>query len=414
MPRIVKPLTATEVKQAKPQAKEYLKPDGEGLFLRIKPTGAKSWLFRYAVPYTGKRTHIGFGAFPAVSLAEARRRRESARELLAQNIDPKKHREEQEQQERRLNDNTLERAIRQWFAVKKTKVTPSYAEDIIRSLERYIVPELGKVPITEIKAPAAIAALKPVAAKGALETVKRVTQRLNEVMTYAVNTGMLDANPLAGIRHAFEAPAKKNQPTLKPAQLQELMQALHTASIKRTTRCLIEWQLNTMVRPSEAAGARWEEIDLEGKLWHIPAERMKKKRPHTVPLSPQAIALLEVMRPLSGHREHIFPADRDPTKHANAQTANMALKRMGFKDMLVAHGLRALASTTLNEQGFDPDVVEAALAHVDSNDVRAAYNRAEYLERRRVMMNWWSEHIEQAATGNMSMAAGTKALRAVN
>ncbi len=413
MPKTVKPLSPTQVKQAKPGAKDYLLTDGKGLALKIKPTGAKSWVFKYLNPRLGKRSNIGFGAYPAVSLAEARRHRDSALELLAKGIDPKQHRDEKELQIRYLNDNTLERAVRQWFTLKKTKVSPGYAADIMRSLERYILPSLGQTPITEIKAPATIAVLKPVAAKGALETVKRLAQRLNEVMTYAVNTGMVDANPLAGIRHAFESPAKKNQPTLKPEQLPDLMKALTTASIKRITRYLIEWQLNTMVRPSEAAGTRWDEIDLENKVWNVPAERMKKKRPHTVPLSPQAINLLRAMKPISGHREYVFPADRDPRKHANPQTANMALKRMGFKAMLVAHGLRALASTTLNEQGFNPDVIEAALAHVDSNEVRAAYNRAEYLEQRRVMMNWWSKHIEQAATGNMSLAAGTKALRAV-
>lgn len=273
---------------------------------------------------------------------------------------------------------------------------------------------MGKLPIHKIKAPATIQALQPLAAKGSLETVKRVCQRLNEIMTYSVNTGIAEANPLTGIRDAFEAPSKKHMPALKPEELPELMRALTTASIKITTRCLIEWQLHTMVRPSEAAGTRWEEIDLEGQLWHIPAERMKKKHPHTVPLSPQTITLLEIMKPISGTREHVFVADRDPTKHTHQQTANMALKRMGFAGRLVAHGMRSTASTTLNEQGFDPDVVEAALAHVDSNEVRKAYNRSEYIERRKVMMNWWSEHIEKAATGNMSLSAGKKTLRAIS
>jgi integrase len=229
-----------------------------------------------------------------------------------------------------------------------------------------------------------------------------------------VNTGLLEANPLAGINKAFQTPDKKHMPALKPSELPELMQTLTTASIKLTTRCLIEWQLHTMVRPSEAAGACWQEIDFDNKLWHIPAERMKKKRAHTVPLSQQAIALLEVMKPISIGRKHVFIADRMPTKHTHVQTANMALKRMGFSGRLVAHGMRSIASTTLNEQGFDADVIEAALAHIDSNEVRKAYNRSEYLERRTVMMKWWSEHIQKAAIGNMSLATGIKALRAIS
>jgi integrase len=159
-----------------------------------------------------------------------------------------------------------------------------------------------------------------------------------------------------------------------------------------------------MVRPSEAAGATWAEIDLDNKLWNIPAERMKKKRAHSVPLTDQTLSLLEAMRPFSGNREHIFPADRNPRSSANSQTANMAIKRMGYGGKLVAHGLRSIASTSLNEQGFDPEIIEAALAHVDQNEVRRAYNRSDYLERRRKLMDSWSDHIEQAAMGNLGIA----------
>ena len=192
---------------------------------------------------------------------------------------------------------------------------------------------------------------------------------------------------------------------LKPAELPELMRAIANASIKRTTRCLIEWQLHTMTRPSEASGAMWEEIDLENKIWTIPAGRMKKRRDQRIPLSEQMIELLEVIRPISGHREYVFPSDRDPKKPCNSQTVNMALKRMGFAGRLVSHGLRSLASTTLNEQGFDRDLIEAALAHVDDNQVRSAYNRTDYIERRRPMMYWWSEHIQEAATGCFSVTS---------
>ena len=173
------------------------------------------------------------------------------------------------------------------------------------------------------------------------------------------------------------------------------------ASIKCTTRCLIEWQLHTMTRPSEASGARWDEIDLDEKIWVIPAERMKKRKEHRIPLTEQALELLVVIRPISGNRVYIFPSDRDPKKPCNSQTANMALKRMGFAGRLVSHGLRSLASTTLNEQGFEADLIEAALAHVDDNQVRSAYNRTDYLERRRPMMFWYNGHIEEASKGEL-------------
>ena len=407
------PLTNTEVKQAKPKSKEYNLADGKGLALRVKPTGSKLWLFNYSHRTTKKRVNLSLGQYPALSLADARRKTEEYRSLLTQGIDPKEHKLEQERAERAAHTNTLKHVAAQWFEVKRASLTESYAQDLWRSLELHIFPIMGDHPIHKIKAPATIDALRPVAAKGSLETVRRVAQRLNEIMNYAVNTGLIDANPLTGIRQAFQAPAKKHMPALKPEELPELMRALTTASIKLTTRYLIEWQLHTMVRPSEAAGTRWDEIDFENALWRIPADRMKKKRPHTVPLSPQALALIQALRPISGSRAYIFRADRDPNMHTNPQTANVALKRMGFGGRLVAHGLRSIASTTLNEQGFDPDVIEAALAHVDSNEVRSAYNRAEYLKRRTVMMDWWSEHIEQAATGNMSLAAGKQTLRAI-
>ncbi len=167
-----------------------------------------------------------------------------------------------------------------------------------------------------------------------------------------------------------------------------------------------------MVRPSEAAGTRWDEIDLDAATWKIPAERMKRKKEHVVPLSSQCLALLELMKPISEHSQFVFPSDHGPKKHTNPQTANTALKRMGFDKQLVAHGMRSLASTILNEEGFDGDVIEAALAHIGNNEVRNAYNRANYLERRKPVMNWWSDHIEKAATGNMSLT-GNKGLKLV-
>lgn len=231
-------------------------------------------------------------------------------------------------------------------------------------------------------------------------------------MIYATNSGLISANSLAGISKAFGVPDKKHMPTIRPEKLPELMKAIDKARIMITTRCLIQWQLHTMVRPSEAAGTRWEEIDQDKKLWIIPPERMKKKRAHTVPLTSQAIDLLEEMKPLSGIREHVFPADRKPRQSANPQTANMALIRMGYKGLLTAHGMRSIASTVLNEQGFDSDVIESALAHSEQNGVRRAYNRAEYLERRRGLMCWWSDYIEQAAMGNMNLS-GQKGLNIV-
>jgi integrase len=412
MTRTTKPLTNTEVKQAKPKDKVYTLSDGDGLQLRIKPNGTKSWLFDYRRPYTKKRTCLSFGAFPELSLAQARGKRKEARELLAKDIDPKEHREEVNRLNETALNNTLEHIATKWLEVKKAKVSADHATDTWRSLELHIFPNLGKVPIHKVTAVKAIEIINPIAAKGSLETVKRLCQRLNEIMIYAVNTGLVNSNPLAGIGKAYQSPIKQHLPTLKPEQLPTLLTTLSFASIKITTRCVIEWQLHTMVRPSEAAGARWNEIDFENNVWDIQAERMKSKKPHSVPLSTHALSLLEIMKPISSRSDYIFPSNSNIKKHTNASTANMALKRMGFENQLVAHGLRSLASTILNEEGFDPDVIEAALAHIGKNEVRNAYNRAIYLERRKPMMQWWSDHIEQAATGNISLT-GRKALKLI-
>ena len=414
MAKIVKPLTHTEITQAKPKEKEYNLSDGDGLILRVKPNGSKLWIFNYYHPYTKKRKNLSLGIFPDITLAEARQHRLEARSLVASNIDPKEHRDNIQKVIEQEHLNTLKKVASDWFEIKKTKVSSDYAIDIWRSLNNHIFPHLGQYPIGKLTATNTIETLKPIAAKGSLETVRRLCQRINEIMIFAVNTGIIFSNPLSGINHAFETPKKQLMATLKPNELPELMAALNTASIKIVTRYLIEWQLHTMVRPSEAAGTKWSEIDLDNKVWVVPAERMKMKREHTIPLSKQAFMLLKKLQPISSHREYLFPADRNPRTHANSQTANMALKRMGFGGKLVSHGMRALASTILNEQGFDPDLIEAALAHVDKDEVRRAYNRAEYIERRRPIMTWWSEHIEKAATGSITLANGIKGLRIVS
>jgi integrase len=408
------PLTNTEVKQAKSKNKEYNLADGGGLALRVKPNGSKLWVFNYTRPYSKKRANLGYGTYPEVSLAQARRKRDQARELLAQDIDPKQHKEEQHREQAEANANTLTNVVEQWYEVKQTQITPSYAEDIIRSLRNHVLPKLGEWPIHQITAPLVINSLKPLANSGKLEAVKRVSQRMNEVMVYAVNTGIIQHNPLAGIRHAFETPTVTNNPTLKPEELPELVQTLSKANIREVTRQLIMWQLHTMTRPSEAAGARWDEIDRNKGLWVIPAARMKKRREHSIPLYPNTLAILDEIEAITGRSEYVFPSDINPRKCANSSTANVALKRMGFKGRLTAHGMRALASTTLNEQGFDSDVIEAALAHVDKNTVRGAYNRAQYLQRRGAMMDWWGRRIEQAANNKLINADAGNILRVVS
>ncbi len=398
-------LSEFKIKSAKPSEKDYVLFDGGGLQMRVRSNGSKQWNFNYRHPVTKKRINMGLGTFPEVSLAQARKGSIAAREVLAQGLDPKEQRDAVLQAKQADTEHTFQNVATSWYELKKDAVTPAYAEDIWRSLTLHVFPDLATTPISAISAPQVINLLRPLETKGSLETVKRLSQRLNEIMTYGVNSGLIHANPLSGIRSVFKKPKKKNMAALAPDELKELMVAIANASIKRTTRCLIEWQLNTMTRPAEAATTCWADIDFDKRIWTIPAERMKKRRAHIVPLTDQALALLEAIKPYSGHREYVFPADRNPRTHCNSQTANMALKRMGFEGRLVSHGMRSMASTILNEHGWDPELIEVALAHVDKDEVRSAYNHADYIERRRPMMAWWSEHIQEAATGNLSVSA---------
>lgn len=393
MARITRPLTNNEILKAKPRDKDFTLHDGDGLFLLVKTSGKKLWRFRYQRPNSTSRTNLSLGAYPALTLAAARQIRDQHLSLLAQDIDPQQQQEIVSEQRQIELDSVFSTVAANWFQLKSKSVTPNYAKDIWRSLEKDVFPAIGEIPVQDIKARTIIEALGPIKARGALETVRRLVQRINEIMIYAVNTGLLDANPASGVGMAFERPKKQNMPTLRPEELPKLMRSLVMSNLSVPTRCLIEWQLLTLVRPSEASATSWEEIDFDSKLWIIPAERMKGKREHIVPLSSQALELLEIMKPISGQRKYIFPSRNDPKQPMNSQTANAALKRIGYGGKLVAHGLRSIASTAMNEAEFNADVIEAALAHSDKNEVRRAYNRSTYLEQRITLMNWWSNFV---------------------
>ncbi|HIH9952770.1 TPA: integrase domain-containing protein [Klebsiella pneumoniae] len=389
MARITRPLTNNEILKAKPREKDFTLHDGDGLFLLVKTTGKKLWRFRYQRPNSCSRTNLSLGSYPALTLATARQIRDQHLTTLAQGMDPQQQQELASEQHQIELDSIFSTVAANWFQIKSKSVTEDYAKDIWRSLDKDVFPTIGSIPVQEIKARTIVEALEPIKARGALETVRRLVQRINEIMIYAVNTGLIDVNPASGVGMAFEKPKKQNMPTLRPEELPRLMRSLVMSNLSVATRCLIEWQLLTLVRPSEASGARWAEIDLDAKLWTIPAERMKAKREHIVPLSQQALDILELMKPISAQREHVFPSRNDPKQAMNSQTANAALKRIGYGGKLVAHGLRSIASTAMNEAGFNPDIIEAALAHSDKNEVRRAYNRSTYLVQRQEIMKWW-------------------------
>ncbi len=410
MSHLLQKLTAKEVKEAKGKEKPYRVNDGGGLYLLVKPNNLKYWEFRYRNRLTGKATLLGLGSLDVLTLKQARDKAHAMRVLLNEGIDPKQNRLDKEAKKREELANTFFSVAQGWVQTKN-KLKPKTVQGNWRKLELYAFPKFGDMPVTTLTPLIVQEALRPLAARGKLETVKRTIQLVNEVMNYAINSGLLQHNVLAGVGKTFECPEVKHMAALKPGEITELLQSVATANMYIATKCLIEFQLHTMARPGEAAGARWDEIDFDNQLWIIPESRMKMKRDHRVPLTPQTIAILERVRLLSGNRVHVFPSMRYPKRSIDSETINKALGRIGFKNRTTAHGLRSLASTTLNERGFDPDVIEAALAHQDRNAIRSAYNRTDYLERRRKMMEWWSSYIDDAAVGSLSVT-GTIHLRA--
>lgn len=400
MGRITKPLSATQIESAKPKEKEYNLSDGQGLHLRIKPNGTKLWLFNYSHPITRKRTNIGLGKYPSVSLALARSLRADNLELLAKKVDPKSYRDALATKQKEASALTFQVVAEEWLRHHSSSVKNETIIAIEKSLKKNVLPYIGGMPILEVKFSfLKNDVIRKIIDRQSLVIARKVARRINQIMTFAVLNEYIEFNPASELSKLIPASHQRNLPALNPEEMGELLKAAHFSSMTLQTRCLFEWQLHTMVRPGEAVSAQWSEIDFSKRLWIIPANKMKAKREHIVPLTAAVISILDIMAPISGHREYIFPSNIDPNTCMNRETLNRALVRMGFKGRTVAHGLRALASTTLNENGFEPDIIEAALAHKDSNKVRAAYNRATYLEQRRELMNWWSNHVLESCEG---------------
>ena len=399
MAKIAKKLTDTEIKSTKPAEKEVNLFDGDGLLLRIAPLakgGKKNWYFRYAVPVTKKRTKVSLGTYPHLTLAKARALRDEYLSLLTNGIDPQVHNNQKANALKDATEHTFQAVAKKWLdeKVKTSGISQDHANDIWRSLERNIFSTLGDTPIKEIRPKMLKQHLEPIEKRGVLETLRRIISRLNEIFRYAATEELIEFNPADNLGQRFSKPKKQNMPALPPSELPRFLVALNNASIRLETRLLIEWQLLTWVRPGEAVRTRWSDIDIETGMWNIPAEFMKMKKPHKVPLSKEALRVLDLMKVISGHREWVFPSIKAPLNHMHEQTANAAIIRMGFGGELVAHGMRSIARTAAEGSGeFRADVLEAALAHSKKDEIIAAYNRAEYLTERVVLMQWWSDYV---------------------
>jgi integrase len=401
MPKKSAPLTQKQIDAARYAAGGKNKLfDGDGLFLWLQPTGAKWWRFKYRRPKTGKENLLAFGTYPDVSLKKARTKRGEARALLADEIDPGEQRKEKARQERAAAENSFEAVAREWHGKFGPTWTQHHSDDVRRRLEKNLYPEFGTKPISEITAPMLLAAARKVESRGAHDLAHRMIGVASQVFRYAIATGRCERDPAPDLRGALTPHRKKHQPAVKPEELPALLRAIdgYPAIGDGQTALALRLLCLTFVRTNELIGAEWAEIDIDAGIWIVPAERMKMKTEHVVPLSTQAVALLRELQVLACGSRYVLPG-RNSDKPISNNTLLFALYRLGYKGKMTGHGFRTVASTILNESGFRLDVIERQLAHCERNAVRGAYNRAEYLPERQAMLQQWADMVDALAQG---------------
>jgi len=394
------PLTDTTIRNAKPGDRPYKLFDVHGLYLLVAPTGGKWWRLKYR--FGGKEKLLSVGTYPDVTLRAARERRDDARKLLASGVDPGESRKAERQARLLAAANSFESVAREWHGKQVNIWKPKHAGDVLRRLETNIFPHLGHRPIGDIEALELLATVRKIEARGAHDLAHRVLAVAGQVFRYGVATGRCRRDPAADLRGALTPHKAKHQAAVRPEELPALLRKIDAYDQEfgdTLTRLALQLLATTFVRTSELIGAKWAEFDLAAATWVIPAERMKMKTEHLVPLSNQALAILAQIKPLSGRSDYLFPG-RNRDKPISNNTMLFALYRMGYKGKMTGHGFRAVASTIMNESGlFRPDVVERQLAHCERNEVRGAYNRAEYLPERRTLMQWWGDYLDGVKAG---------------
>lgn len=397
-------LTALQVRNAKPVDKPYKLTDGHGLFLHVAESGKKTWRYRYRI--AGTESTFVMGEYPQMSLEEARKARGSAREQVKQEINPAQGRREQKQEivekkkaAREIVLNSFETVALEWIRLQKDRWSRDHANAVRATLERDVFPLIGNHQVDTITPPMVLQVLRNIENRGALEIAHKVQQRMHAVFRYAVQTGKATFNPAADMRGVLKAKKVVHMAALKREELPEFLRKLTVADIHSTTRLALKFTMLTAARSGEVRGATWDEINLHSAIWRIPAERMKMDSSHNVPLSKQAMAILERMGKLFGQEGLVFPGIRQNSNQLSENTLLYALYRIGYHSKATVHGFRATFSTIANESGFDGDVIEKALAHEERNRVRAAYHRSEYIEQRKKLMQWWADFLDQMEAG---------------
>lgn len=392
-------LTAQEVRNATPRDKTYRLYDESGMYLEVTKAGGTYWRWKYR--YDGKEKRLALGVYPSVSLTDARKRRRAARTLLDKGIDPSAARATKAA-DTLADAESFETIAREWFDKNAPRWRASHGDKIIRRLELNVFPWMGGKPIAKLTAPEVLAVLRRVESRGALDTAHRTMQNCSQVFRYAVATGRAERDPTQDLRGAL-APVKHTHyaSVREPKEVAELLRAIEGFTGTMPVRTALRLLPLVFVRPGELRAARWAEFDLDAAEWRIPGERMKRGAPHIVPLATQAVAMLRELEALTGRGELLFPGVRTRHKPMSENTLNAGLRRLGYSsDQMTAHGFRSIASTLLNEQGWNRDAIERQLAHAERDSVRAAYNYAEHLDERRRMMQAWADYLDSLKRGN--------------
>ncbi len=393
------PLTDIKIRAAKPRDKAYKLADGKGLYLLVMPTGAKYWRLKYR--FATKEKTLSIGVYPEATLAFSRNKCDEARKLLLNDIDPGAVKQVNKRAQQLAGENSFENVAREWHVKFSPKWTPAHGERILIRLEKDVFRWLGTRPISEITAPDVLAVLRRVENRGAVETAHRVSQNCSQVFRYAVATGRAERDPTLDLRGALTPVKQVHHASLTdPKAVAGLLRAIHGYEGHFITQCALHLSPLLFVRPGELRNAEWTEIDLEQREWRIPAEKMKMREKHIVPLSMQAVNILKELHPLTGNGKYVFPGIRSIRRPMSENTVNAALRRLGFSsNEMTAHGFRSMASTLLNEQGWNRDAIERQLAHAERNSVRAAYNYAEFLPERKKMMQAWADYLDELVAG---------------
>jgi integrase len=391
--------TDTEIKKAKPKEKAYSLNDSGGLYLWITPAGGKLW--RWAYRFDRKEKLMSLGKYPDVSLAQARERHAEARKLLATGVDPMAQRKAEKTAEKIAVENSFQSVTTQWLEHWQEEKSPRHVDSVRRRMEADILPCLGARPIAEIEAPELVAMANAIQDRGALDIAKRALETVGQVFRYGIAHGYAKRNPATEIRPSdiLKSSPKINYARIDAKELPTLLRRIEVYQGKQVTRLAMKLMSMTFVRTTELIEAKWGEFDLENARWDIPAERMKMRTPHIVPLARQALEVLEMLRDFTGCNEWLFPGDLNAAQPMSNNTILAALKRMGYKGRMTGHGFRGLASTILHEQGYSHDHIELQLAHAPRNAVSAAYNHALYLEPRARMMQDWADFLERTQRG---------------